>query len=404
MSFFSRRRDLDASPSSSGSTSSLRKRVSIFTSRLVRPQSNYPSYTWTPRSRSPSRSPSPPSPDIRRPSGLGRRASLISLPLASPSPASPTFLARGRTLSTPQLANFPVPPAPRVHPAIVLALPYVSRDALTAFARVSRAARATAVPLLYGKLDLDEYVADECIATIAANPPLAGQVTAFSLSSSPASATFALALSLALRSMHHLTSLTLPYFSSDLLANLPYPLRALRLLSTALPPTFYTTYLPSQPALRHLALPNLVSPATPVSTDLESLCGSPALAMALAPHCKLREMELYVNSTLYDGLRPAALMDALAGVRTLRMVLGHNVDARTRARLVGALGHVGQQLELLELRMEGSDEVQQVSSHPKPRLADKDTDPAQANLCPASPHTRTPHPSFCLQPPVRRVP
>ncbi len=74
-------------------------------------------------------------------------------------------------------------------------------------------------------------------------------------------------------------------------------------------------------------------------------------------------MTLRVASTLYDGLRPAALFDTLGSeVKELALVLAPDVDTRTRGRLLGALAITGGGLEVLELRLEGkSDEV---SFHP----------------------------------------
>jgi hypothetical protein len=64
---------------------------------------------------------------------------------------------------------------------------------------------------------------------------------------------------------------------------------------------------------------------------------------------------------LYDGLRPAALSDALglgSQLRELVLVLAPDVDAWTRRRLLGALEKTAEGLEVLELRLEGkSDEV-----------------------------------------------
>jgi len=93
--------------------------------------------------------------------------------------------------------------------------------------------------------------------------------------------------------------------------------------------------------------------------DLAALDASPGLAAALAKGRPLRRVTLRVASTLYDGLRPAALFDALGGeLKELVLVLAPDVDARTRGRLLGALAKAGAELEVLELDLEGkSDEV-----------------------------------------------
>jgi hypothetical protein len=61
---------------------------------------------------------------------------------------------------------------------------------------------------------------------------------------------------------------------------------------------------------------------------------------------------LRVASTLYDGLRPAALFDALGSqLRELVLVLAPDVGARTRGRLLGALAKSVEGMEALELRI-----------------------------------------------------
>ncbi|KAH8991819.1 hypothetical protein EDB86DRAFT_3079673 [Lactarius hatsudake] len=64
-------------------------------------------------------------------------------------------------------------------------------------------------------------------------------------------------------------------------------------------------------------------------------------------------------STLYDGLRPAALFGTRCGaLKELILVLVPDVVMRTCGRLLGALGNTGAGLEVLEVSPEGtSDEV-----------------------------------------------
>ncbi|KAH9166175.1 hypothetical protein EDB89DRAFT_2005610 [Lactarius sanguifluus] len=89
------------------------------------------------------------------------------------------------------------------------------------------------------------------------------------------------------------------------------------------------------------------------------LDSSLGLAAALAPGRPLRRVTLHIASTLYDGLRPAALFGALGGsLKELVLVLAPDVDVRTRGRLLGALGNTGAGLEALELSLDGtSDEA-----------------------------------------------
>jgi hypothetical protein len=61
---------------------------------------------------------------------------------------------------------------------------------------------------------------------------------------------------------------------------------------------------------------------------------------------------LRVASTLYDGLRRAALFDALGSqLKELVLVLAPDVDARTRGRSLGALAKSAEGMEALELRI-----------------------------------------------------
>ncbi|KAI0260572.1 hypothetical protein BC834DRAFT_536079 [Gloeopeniophorella convolvens] len=413
-----------SSTSQSSASMSIRRRVTTFASKLPFIRGREPSKAGVgvghiasvPWPRSPSRSPSPPSPDIRPPSGLGRRASSISdldmlqldSPLSpdpyqsfpspiSPSPA-PTFYTppsdtqarRTRTLSSPALlgaiseAPLPVqrvlvsalqeyePRSPRTtrqrarqNPPIPLSLvlAHVPRASLPAVAQVSRRFCAAAQLALYRTLELAPGEADACVAALAGAPHLAALVTSLIIPAFPPNcgASFRLALALALRSMRALAALTLPAFDVDLLTAARRGLVHLTLLGDTLPFTFFTDVLPSRPALTLLALPRFVGvPPNPSDVPpaavpfLAMLDASPALALALAPGRPLRRITLRVASTLYDGLRPAALADALGNqVQELVLVLAADIDARTRARLLGALAKMSAALEVFEMRVDG---------------------------------------------------
>jgi hypothetical protein len=225
--------------------------------------------------------------------------------------------------------------------------------------------------VLYRTLELSVTAtteADACIASLAGAPQLAALVTSFSLPAYPPvhGPSFHLALQLALRSMRALATLRLPAFDADLLAAVPPTLARLTLEADTLPFAFFDQFLAERPQIVHLALPNFVGvppgpgevPATAVP-HLARLDASPGLAAVLAPGRSVRRVTLRVASTLYDGLRPAALFDALGSqLRELVLVLAPDVDARTRGRLLGALAKTAEGLEVLELRLEGkSDEV-----------------------------------------------
>ncbi|KAH9008056.1 hypothetical protein EDB84DRAFT_1572387 [Lactarius hengduanensis] len=137
---------------------------------------------------------------------------------------------------------------------------------------------------------------------------------------------------------------------------------------TRFPTHSLTTFFaaPARARLTHLALPHFVSvpPAAhdippAVAPRLGVLNSSPDLAAALAPSHPLRRVTLRIASTLYGGLRPAALFGTLGdSLKKLVLVLASDVDMRTRGRLLGAPANTSAGLEVLELSLEGtSDEV-----------------------------------------------
>jgi hypothetical protein len=227
------------------------------------------------------------------------------------------------------------------------------------------------------------------MARLAAAPHLAALVTTLIIPAYPPAhgASFQLALALALRSMRVLKNLTLPAYDADLLeavtaasssssssssAGGTRGLTHLTLLADTLPFSFFDEFLVSNPTIQHLSLPNFIGvPPGPGEVhpaaipNLISLDACPGLAVSLA-HGRLstlRQVTLRVTSTLYDGLRPAAIFGALFGpgggqVKVLSLVLAADVDKRTRGRLLGALAKMGEGLEVLELQLKGtSDEV-----------------------------------------------
>ncbi|KAH9012410.1 hypothetical protein EDB83DRAFT_2556922 [Lactarius deliciosus] len=330
--------------------------------------------------RSPSRSPSPASSDIRPPSGLGRRASIISEldVTCTDSPVSPTFPRMSEMF--PSVPTYIVPPSARssfqTHPtrARTLSSPaflHSLTESMQAPPPPPQRIIVTSPQLaLYRTLELSADDADACIARLAGAPHLAALVTTLTLRAYPSAhgPSFILALALALRSMRAVSALTLPAFDAELLAAAPGTLTHLTLLADTLPYAFFDGFLaaPARARLTHLALPHFVG-VPPASQDVPSaavprlavLDSSPGLAAALAPGRPLRRVTLHIASTLYDGLRPAALFGALGGaLKELGLVLAPDVDVRTRGRLLGALGNTGAGLEVLELSLDGtSDEV-----------------------------------------------
>ncbi|KAH9010500.1 hypothetical protein EDB83DRAFT_2680812 [Lactarius deliciosus] len=331
------------------------------------------------------RSPSPA--DIRPPSGLGRRASIISeLDVAcTDSPVSPTFPrmsemfpsvptyivppsarssfqthpTRARTLSSPAFlhsptdsAHAPPPPPPpqriivtspqvfeprtprlarqqaRQSPPIPLSfvMAHVPRSRLPVLARVSKRFSAAAQLALYRTLELSADDADACVARLAGARDDA-DVARLPACARPVFRTCAGLLAAAPGTLTHLT-LLYAFFDGFLAAPAPAHLTHLALHFIGVPP----------------AAQDVPSAAVPRLAVLDS---SPGLAAALAPGRPLRRVMLHIASTLYDGLRPAALVGALGGaLKELRLVLAPDVDVRTRGRLLGALGNTGAGLEV----------------------------------------------------------
>ena len=295
-------------------------------------------------------------------------------PVPAPAPQNLVVVpnSQGCEPRSPRLVRQQARQSPPIPLSLVFA--HVPRSRLPVLARVSKRFNAAAQLALYRTLELSDDESDACIARLAVAPHLAELVTTLKLCAYPQShgASFELALALALRSMRALSTLTLPAFNAELLAAAPGAITRLTLLADTLPYAFFDDFLaaPARARLIHLALPHFVGvppaahevPAT-AAPRLSVLDGSPGLAAALAPGRPLRRVTLRIASTLYDGLRPAALFSALGGaLKELELVLAPDVDVRTRGRLLGALANTVTGLEALEMSLEGtSDEVRGLS-------------------------------------------
>ncbi|KAI9433146.1 hypothetical protein H4582DRAFT_2082602 [Lactarius indigo] len=108
----------------------------------------------------------------------------------------------------------------------------------------------------------------------------------------------------------------------------------------------------------NLTSTSLNVPAT-AAPRLVVLDSSPDLVVALTPGRPLRCATLRIASTLYDGLRPAALFGALGGaLKDLILVLAPDVDMPTWGRLLGAPGNTGAVLEPLKRSLDGTSDVE----------------------------------------------
>lgn len=287
------------------STSTFRKRLSsfnVFAPKRFLSQSGKKGggvgYTtaYTP-SYTPSRSPSPePSLEIRRPSGLGRRASITgstdqwwadgSYPRIAPE--------RKRSISTPELSLLLTdkfaqweehsetddedgrrsrtrPMSPRI-PLDVLksVVSFVAYSDLPAVALTCKTFLEAARTRLYRHVDLlgitDQQLVDRCINLLASRRELAAHVHSFSCASTlpenlgNTSPLPAVTFAIALNNMHNLTSLTLTRFDSALLFHTTFRLRHLTFLCETAPHgelEALFTWLTHQPTLKSLSFPRL---------------------------------------------------------------------------------------------------------------------------------------------------
>ena len=78
--------------------------------------------------------------------------------------------------------------------------------------------------------------------------------------------------------------------------------------------------------------------------NLATLHATPSIAMLLASPLEtgvrrpLKSVSLNINNTLYNGLRPAALMASFHGIHHLALRFGENVDRRSYEKVLGAVG------------------------------------------------------------------
>ncbi|KAI0739676.1 hypothetical protein C8Q80DRAFT_1222054 [Daedaleopsis nitida] len=355
------------------------------------------------------------------PTGLGRRASelgeredfldgrkrSISLP-ASPSPAT-------RWQLTPEPKD---PALERISPELLsFVFSFASRPDLLSLARVSRSFSEGALRALYDVLDLrnvDDERIEQCITSLASRRHIASLVRSFACRILPPPAggdptvldmvTFAIALT----NMDQLHTLTLPRFDHRLVRHATFSLRHLTLTCESISPEDYHalfSWLGKHSSLLSLSLPSLVLPSLPASPDpsVDSSVPSPAhtprtsdtphdssdapshvssspfpltiaphlrrfdgpvsIAAALVPGRPLERIKLPIHQTLYDGLRPSALMSALASARgTLRALTiqpaSKKIDQRTLERVIMSAGaELGDFIETLEVHWVLDDEV-----------------------------------------------
>lgn len=378
-------------------------------------------------SYAPSRSPSPePSLEIRRPSGLGRRASITGEQSFTEEGWYPRPNAeRKRSISTPELSltrwsaqsetvyeddsHKSKYIAPRLSMDLMkMALLFVARSDLPSVAMTCKPFLEVARARIYRDVNLleiaDQRQVDKCIHLLTSKRDVAALVESFSCMflppSHPSDATSplpAVTFAIALNNMHNLTSLTLSRFDSALLFHTTFQLRTLSFLcETAsqgeLEGLF--AWLTNQSTLTSLSFPHLTldsessqwfagagSQLTDIPEDLEEsvssstfpptllpalshICGSTSLATALVPGRPLTSVTLLIHTTIYDGLRPSALVAELskstATVASLAVVVSprSRVDPRTVERVIMAAGaELGGIIKTLEVESSWENQV-----------------------------------------------
>ncbi|KAI0740133.1 hypothetical protein C8Q76DRAFT_578364, partial [Earliella scabrosa] len=378
------------------------------------------------RSRSPSPAPSldirMPTGLGRRASELGERQDFqeysvherkrsISLPA---SPTQTQAASRWRALP-------PEPKTPaldRVSPELLsVVFSFASRPDILSLARVSTSFSQAAKRALYSDLDLrnaDDERIEQCISTLASRRSLASLVRTFACRILPPpdgaesttlnTVTFAIALT----NMDQLNALTLPDFDIRLVRHATFSLRHLTLLCTSISPQVFHSlfsWLSHQPSLLSLSFPSLLLPTLPPSPlapvdsgapsrphtprtpdtpshesdapshvssssfpptvvpNLRRFDGPVAIAAAIVPGRPVERVTIPIQHTLYDGLRPSALMSALASARcTLRALsikpASKKIDQRTLERVVMSAGaELGDFVETLEVHWVLDDEI-----------------------------------------------
>lgn len=125
--------------------------------------------------------------------------------------------------------------------------------------------------------------------------------------------------------------------------------------ATPTPHSSYFPPLPISPFSSQTLLPSLTTlHGTPSLVHFLS----PPSSSSMCPQRPLRSVSLTINTTLYTGLRPAALMAALQmqGVRRLGLrFVCESVDRRTVEKVLGAVGAVLRSPPQMEEREEGED-------------------------------------------------
>ncbi|KAI0076659.1 hypothetical protein K474DRAFT_1214317 [Panus rudis PR-1116 ss-1] len=294
-----------------------------------------------------------------------------------------------------------------------------SRRDIASLAQVCSQFLKPAQSALYETLDLrditDNARVDRCVSLLATDRHLSALVRTFATNYVPtpkhgegAASLMTVTFAIAFTNMSHLESLTLPRFDAHLLFHTTFRLNSFTLLAETMTEDeiqSFLSWLGSQPTLSSLSLPNLsldpsynlneqsLSPNTsksslsasiPSQFMLEDTTAPPrlslsssqilpylrklhaptALAQLLVPGRPVRSLSLNLHSTLYDGLKPSALMTSLARstdpIRYLRISQSERLktDARTFERVLMSAGaELGDTVEVLMIEWVLDDEI-----------------------------------------------
>lgn len=304
------------------------------------------------------------------------------------------------------------PAMSRIPPELLTAVfSFATRRDVLSLARVSKVFSTAALRALYCHLDLRSFSperADRCVSLLASNRDFASYVRHFACAALPPpdAVLIAVTFAIAFTNMHALESLTLPDYDARFLTHTSFRLKRLRIMSEFVPEDDWQSFwawLAKQPELTSLSCPHLLQNASECSlpdppprtgnddddTDtlnedtftqslrlpsdllprLAHFHGPASLAAAIVPSRPVVSVTLHVHTTLYDGLKPSAIMSALtrsrAGVARLGISVSlMQVDARTLERVFMSAGaELGSQLDTLAVEWVLDDEVCSMESY-----------------------------------------
>ncbi len=359
---------------------------------------------------------------IRTPNSSQRGKPLPSLPVATLDMLFPPSPALSPPLSKAHAARELGTKSAFTGKCLQVVLQYLPCSSLAALACVSRSFCRTVRPALYSVISFDELHSTSrrrCLFILASKREIAKLVETFSwnalvvLDDNDADEEDSFSdhdegqdagdskpdvLARAISNLTSLKSLTLALSKNThkLLTHVHSQLTSFSStgLSSSACALFLSTWLPTQPSLTHLSLPDVfcfplssaptsplssstssvssrsssVAPAPPTVPRLSSFSGTTSLASILVPSRPVSSVELHLSQTLYDGLRPNEVMRCLfqsrESLKELRLRVTGKVDARTLGKVISSAGsQLGTDIKLLGITgWEGETKVGHMSS------------------------------------------